>query len=33
MLRRDPVIYCIYLQVLAAPSVSDEESIGRMIAG
>jgi hypothetical protein len=33
MLGRDPMIYCIYLQFLAAPSVSDDESIGRMIAG
>ena len=33
MLRRDPVIYCIYLQFLAAPSVTDDESFGRMIAG
>jgi hypothetical protein len=33
MLRRDPVIYCIYLQFLAAQSVSDDESVGGMIVG
>jgi hypothetical protein len=33
MLHGDPVIYCISLQFLAAPSVSDDEAIGRMIAG
>lgn len=33
MLRRDTVIYRIYLQFLAAPSVSDDEYVGRMIAG